>query len=501
MGWCADTLRLFWGLLYWNLRKAWFRARRGRAPCPCQSPGDPGLAMVTTCDACLTWNRPARFRAICPLLVPTPDGLRCSADAADVRPFWGRAAAICGVTLLGLCLTGAFAAFGAVRAAGLHVTFLDVAVPARWHRLTEARASAFVRRADQATADGRNGEAMLHLASAYELDPRNQAAGILLARHLQAGHPERSDQIYRELMQNLPDRRHLTAQEWLRALLARGDMARTANLARQELLAGSPQPARWVRALIFARRHLTLPAESDPADLPPGPATDPWRRVFTVERLLREGRTSEARDLVMRNWPETPGSFGAFYRSMILAELGDSYAALDELERNSGAIDAGAFLSVRLEALAADGKERLLERELTRMLAPPIDPRSPLLLSLICAHLVRHPDEPALRRLLGKVLLERLPVSDDTAEAWFSLFCAAGAAGDFASLHQIAGLIRSGIGRPYPALAAAEAFFRGESADKGIATFLPALLLPPEVAYALLGRYASIPAAILRPVP
>ena len=74
-GWIADFFRLAWGLLYWNYRKSWFRLRRGRARCPCQSPSDSGRALETVCEASLSWHKHANFRRVCPLLVDTP-GLR-----------------------------------------------------------------------------------------------------------------------------------------------------------------------------------------------------------------------------------------------------------------------------------------------------------------------------------------------------------------------------------------------------------------------------------------
>ena len=107
----ADLFRLVWALLYWNTRKSWFQLRRGRSPCPCQSPSDSGRAYETACVACLSWNEPARFRRDCPLLVSTPQGLRCSVNTADVRPFWRRAFFFYGGGLATLYLTAALTVF------------------------------------------------------------------------------------------------------------------------------------------------------------------------------------------------------------------------------------------------------------------------------------------------------------------------------------------------------------------------------------------------------
>jgi hypothetical protein len=501
VGWCADTLRLFWGLLYWNLRKAWFRARRGRARCPCQSPSDSGRAGATGCDACLSWHRPARFRAVCPLLVETPDGLRCSANTADVRPFWGRAAAIWGSTAIGCYLSGALALFIFLRAIGYPVNIFHVTLPTHWYRVTEVRSGFFLNRANEAFTQGRVTDALLYLSSAYEFDRGNYTAGFLLAKHLQVGQPARSDEIFQALLLSQPDRARQTAQEWFRALLARGNFERVATLAREELLAGAPSPAVWVRALIFARRRLSPPPEGDAAELPAGASGDPWRPVFAVEKLLREGRKEEARALLTRDWPETPDEFEVFYQGTMLTELGDNFAALDALGRKPAVTDAEVVFTVRLNALAADRKKRLLEQEVTQVLAPAFSPRTLGLTKVLCAHLIRHPDKAVFERLMEKVSREQLPFNDETAGIWFSLFCAAGAVGDHDVLGQITAHIRQGTGQPFLALGAVAAFFRGETPEKRITPFLPTLMLPLEVTYALLERYGANDAARIRATP
>jgi hypothetical protein len=126
LGWCADFFRLWWGLLYWNTRKTWFRIRRGRSVVPCQNLSDSGRAFETQCEACLTWNRPRRFRRVCPLLVDTPDGLRCSANTPDVRPFWLRAFGLYGGGLASIYLVAVLGVFISLRLIGYPVSILHV---------------------------------------------------------------------------------------------------------------------------------------------------------------------------------------------------------------------------------------------------------------------------------------------------------------------------------------------------------------------------------------
>lgn len=489
MGWLADTLRLIWGLIYWNLRKTWFRLRRGRSPCPCQSPSDSGRALRTVCDASMHWNEPARFRAVCPLLVRTPDGLRCSVDTADIRPFWGRAAAFYGGAGLALYLTAAVSVFIFLRTIGYPVNIFHVTLPPYWHRVTEVRSGYFISRSQQAFAESKPAEALLYLDSAFQFDPRNHAAGLTLAKHLQIAQPSRSDAIFQQLMANHPDRRHLIAQDWFRALLARGNLERVADLALAELRAGSPGAPVWIRALIFARRRLPPLGETAAREESARTEMAPWRPVLVVENLLRTGRQAEARALLATDWPETPDEFEAFYQSSVLTELNDGFAALDALARKPAVTDGEVLLTARLAALASAQKERLLSQEVERALAPRLTPATLPVIKVLTANLIRHPDRDIFQRVLAKVERERVPFTDQTAAIWFSLFCAAGAVGDEAALGRLTGSIREATGQPFLVLGATEAFFRGDSNERSILPFLPALLLPLEVTYALLERY------------
>lgn len=495
MGWFVDTLRLFWGLIYWNLRKTWFRLRRGRSPCPCQSRSDSGRALKTACDACLHWNRPERFKAVCPLLVRTADGLRCSADTADVRPFWGRAAVIFTGTAFASYLVAAVAVFVFLRSIGYPINIFHVTLPPYWHRVTQVRSGYFLNQSQRAFSEGKPAEALLYLDSAYQFDPGNHTAGLLLAKHLQVGQPARSDSVYQKLMSDHPEQRHLVAQEWFRALLARGNLDRVAELALSQLTAGAPGGAVWVRALVFARRRLEPLTEEAARAEAAIPTLAPWTPVLRVERLLRAGRLTEARGVLSRDWPETPDDFEAFYQATVLTELGDAFGALDALARKPAVTDGEVLLTVRLGALAAGRKDRLLQQEIDRALAPRLTAAGLPVIKVIAAHLIRYPNRELFERVLAKVEGEKVPFTDQTAGIWFSLFCAAGAVGDEVNLGRITGFIRQSIGQSFLVLGATEAFFRGDSNQRSILPFLPTLLVPLEVTYALLERYADKDAA------
>lgn len=489
LGTLADFFRLWWGLLFWNARKSWFRLRRGRSPCPCQSPSDSGRAFETHCDACTTWARPARFRRVCPLLVDTPNGLRCSADTPDVRPFWLRAFGFYGGGALAVYLVGAVTVFIVLRAIGYPVNIVHVTLPPLWHRVTEVRSWFFLHRSHESFAAGRTAEGLLYLASAYEFDPKNYHAGITLAKNFQAGQPARSDQVFEKLMRDHPDRRSATAQDWFRALLARGSFDRIALLARDELLAGPAHGGVWLRALLFATRHTGNDAPLRDVLAANTSVARPWHPVIEAELLRRAGRVAEARALLERPWPATAPAFTVFYRVNTLLELKAPLNAVDLLEQHRHRLDHEAYAALALDAYATVGSS-LLQRQVDLVLAS--SPRlNPAIVKTLCTHLIRHPNRQVFNQLWLRVQREPLPLDTDNAGAWFSLLCTAGVVGDLDHLRELTTRLRGASTTPFVALSVVEAFFRGETAERRINVFLPILPLPLDVTYALIDRYTA----------
>src|SRR6185295_545658 len=157
---------------------------------------DSGRALETQCDAVMHWDSPARFRRLCPLLVQTPQGWRCSVNTADVRPFWGRAFGYYGGTLVAIYLVCVLSVFIFLRVVGYPVSVFHVAWPPSWHRVGQARGWFFMEKARQSFAANRTSEAILYLSNAYEFDPSNYAAGLTLAKSLQAGQPLISNRVF-----------------------------------------------------------------------------------------------------------------------------------------------------------------------------------------------------------------------------------------------------------------------------------------------------------------
>ncbi len=423
----------------------------------------------------------------------TKDGLRCSADTPHVRPFWLRAFAYFGGGALAVYLVGVLALFVLLRTVGYPVNVVHLALPPMWHRVKQVRGWFFLERSNQAFAAGKTSEGLLYLANAYEFDPGNYVAGMSLAKNLQATQPARSDEVFEKLMRDHPDKRSATAQEWFRALFARGSFDRIARLAREELTAGSSHGGVWLRALLFATRQMgnTEPLEALVRD--PRPTLRPWAKIFETELLLRAGRVAEARQAIEQPWPADAPAYSVFYRVESLIHLRQPLAALDLLEQHRSKLDDEAYATLLLDAYAVSGS-RNLAAQVTTILSPRINAPT---VKTVCAHLIRHPNRDVFQQLWQKVARDNLPLDTDTAGAWFSLLCAAGAVGDHDRLRELTDRLKTASQTPFLALAIVEAFFRGETAERRITAFLPVLPLPLDVTYALFERYAAPPAVAL----
>lgn len=492
IGRLADLFRLAWGLLYWNVRKSWFQLHRGRAPCPCQNASDSGRALETGCEPCVNWAKPARFRRVCPLLVDTPDGLRCSVDTSQVRPFWGRAAAFYAGAGLILYLAAALAVFAFLRTVGYPIRITHLVWPPSWHRVGEVRGWFFVERAQRAFAAGRQSEGMLYLTNAYEFDPSNYAVAFALAQKLQLTHPVRADEIYREMARNHPAEHARTYQVWFRALLARGDFAAIEEIARLRLFEDLPNASVWMRALVFATRQTgedrtlqQLLASNEPAILP-------WHPLLQTELLLRRGQHAEARAHLGQRWPVAP-PFSIYYQVDELTNLGDPIAAVDLLEANRAQLDDTARVRLLLHAYATLRTSQSMQRLITALLDPPLQPAT---VNLLAAHLIRHPDSAVLDQLFTRFLQARFTLNNETLETYLGLYCAVAAAGNWAHLQTLNERIQQDLGGHVLALGAAESFFRGQTTRSRISALLPALPMTLELHYVLLERYPGARASL-----
>jgi hypothetical protein len=487
-GWLADFFRFCWGLFYWNLRKTVFRWRGGR--CPCQNPSDSGRALETTCDACLHWRQPARFRRVCPLLVITPDGLRCSANTNEVRPFWGRAAGFYSGALVASCLAAVLMVFAFLRGIGYPVRFMAVAWPPAWPGIRTARGEYFFEKARHALAANQTKEALLDLSYAYELDPRNYPAGLSLAKLWQAPLPAWSDQVYARLLHDDTAQSALICDEWHRAMLARGDFPEIAQVMPMLLARDAADAPVWIHAMFFATRRLgdirplrKMLAE-DPS-LAPG-----LHRLVEIELLIETGRVSDAHEALLRLSMDTP--YTAYYQISELTALGFPDDAMAALEHNADLLPQRDSFPLRLDALVVKGRFGLVHNEVEKVLRAP---SSVLAVEILCTQFIRHPDPELLAALFGKLRREPLPPTTESFSAIAALFCAAGVNADWPHLEIAHHMLKQLSGSNFAALDLLDSFFHGQSAQP-LGNVLPILQpMSLDVMYALFEHYSGIPVA------
>jgi hypothetical protein len=493
IGWLGDILRFWWGLLYWNTRKSFFRLRRDRARCACQNPSDSGRAGETGCDAAAGWHHPARFRRVCPLLVATPAGLRCSADAKDVRPFWLRAAAYCLGAMAGIYLAVALGAFVCFRLIGYPLSPLTLVWPPRWHELHLARSEYFMTKARRALDAHRVNEAILSLDLAFRNNPRNYEAGFQFAQLTSPGQPELADPVFALLMRDHPDRRATTSEAWFRFLLAHGRFARVADLASGRLRDDAQQRHVWLHALFFATRH-TGDDQSLRALVakPPAGFESIYVALINSELFIRQGQGLQLLPGLTAELPAAAGFYGPYYQVSRLCTLGRYTEALAVLNRYAATkrLPEADEFQLRLEVMAGLGRQDLLRARLDQA---PINARE---LELVSVHLVRHPDSAALAAL-GKCLeRSRLPADASTFPAYTAFFVACGVSGDWDQMHATGVRLKEIAGSSMPRLEAIEAFFR-QKPSSGIENILPMLpALPLDLIYALFDRYGEVHATV-----
>lgn len=491
MGWIADFFRLAWSFLYWNTRKSAYRLRGTRGRCPCHHPSDSGRAWETACTAITHWNDPVRFRRVCPLLKQNAAGAwRCTADRADVRPFWGRAAIFYGSAFLIVYLTASLGAFVFLRSVGYGVTYPGVLWPPAWKKFHGIRSDFFLKKYHDASKAGDMQSALMALSTAYSLDPQNYVAGRQLALLWQISQPLYSNQIYRSLLNDHPAEAATTAQVWFRALLARGDFKGVEFLATERILASPNNAGPWINAFLFAnRRTADAKARHALAANPALPPTGRWLLTL-ADDLAKLSSPADIRARLLAA-AANAGDAAAFYQ--VCRELiarGFPQEALEWMERRDGLLGPRDLVPLRLDALSALGWTGTLQNEVKNLLfAPP----SPLVVDLLSAHLIRHPDATVRSLLFDRV--EQSPLPADTAGygAHLALFCAAGAGRDIERMNWSARRINTLLGNGFRGLDAIGASLIDGERGRRLENYLPGLQpLSLEVTYALFDHYAPV---------
>lgn len=488
-GWLADLGRTVWALFYWNLRKSIYRLRGRLGQCPCHNPSDSGVPLETGCEAVLGWRQPLRFRRVCPLLRQNARGhWVCSVRPEEVRPFWGRAAALVAGTGGVIALVVLLAAFGLMRGIGYDVSLRQLAWPPAWRELREVRARLFIEQAREAYAAGRVREALGALVVAYEMDPANYSVGMMLAQFYQAGNPNLADTLYGKLLQEHPEHRVETARVWFRSLLARGQLRGIAELARHQLAVETQQAAAWVHALIFAARHLNDPTVLEAAaatpDLPEA-VRDTLRLAVRVPGLP----PAEARTALLALPANPEFVYDRVYRIETLIRLGFGEDAFDLLLKSRPLLAGRDVARLAFALYAQRGDATRLEREFDALLAQGRVLRGQEL-SLLAIHLVEWPDAGLLAKVCAAFSrLESEPIEAQLS-AGLAVFCAAGSARDSVRMTEVQSQLTKATKIALTGMNRLGDFFLAEPGKMRIEHFLPQQnSMSIELNYALLDRF------------
>ena len=484
IGWTADFFRFWWALAYWNTRKTWFRLNGAhRDSCPCQTFSDSGLALDSRCEAVAEWKQPKRFRKVCPLLVETKDGWRCSVDAERVRPFWGRALLYSGSALLGLYLLGSVALYATLRTTGYQLDYLTMVLPWRWPELRRAQELLHASRAQQALADGNYPAAILSLQTVCQLNPQNYPAAITLASLLQiSGQPSVAEHIYERLMQDIPEQRTATAQVWFRVLLARADYATIKTLATAMLTEDSGHREAWLHALVFAARQ-TNDDQALGALINGDHGLPDWCiEVAGMEQLVLQQHVEKALPRLNRRFPGTVSNYLPYSQADSLLRLGlpDQAASLLDNYGNRLPLDEAALL--RLRAFRARGWTSLADTEYDTLLQYPMSPR---LSALACAFLLDRANAALRPRYLDRFLEGGPPLTNETLPLYHASYLVAEIGGQTVRAAQLAEIINrftKSDARPLRGLAT---LLKGNPTLQQVNELLPLVPLPLEVIYAV----------------
>lgn len=485
-GWLGDFFRLWWALLYWNARKSWYRFRGpGRVRCPCQNYSDSGRALETQCDAVVYWRKPARFRRVCPLLVETPAGWRCSADATEVRPFWRRAAGYCGGALLACYLAATLTAFVTLRQVGYPIGYASFLLPTRWSDIRRAQEAVYAARAERELAAGNFSAAILALEVVHQRNPRNEAAALSLAQLWQiSGRPHLADAVLARTIAAAPENRTALARNWYRLLLTRGAFAQIKPMAADLLVNDVPQRVPWLNALLFACRQT-----QDPAPLArlaeATPALPDWcAELAATEQVVIAGDLTGARARLLRMPARPASNFVPYYHADRLLALGFNHETLLLLEQHAALFSPTEAAAFRLRAYAQLGWIPSHQAEFNSLLEQVAAGPVP---TLLAAHLLRFPDAGRAGALARRLALAHSEVTTDSYPVVAAAFLAcrrSGADDDAADLLRILQRNTATRARTLETFGAMLAGTRREQIRPDL--MLPAITLPIEITYTLL---------------
>jgi tetratricopeptide (TPR) repeat protein len=495
IAWLADIFRFAHALIYWNWRKQFYRLGGCRGPAPCQNESDEAKLGLVRCDVVMQWNQPGRFRPLCPLLVHTPEGWRCSVPAKSVRPFWMRASAIGLGSVAALWLALTFSVFAFFRWGNdLEIRWVDIGWPGHWSRVRTAQSERLFHRSMAALRQGNLDEAYLALTSARQRDPRNYRANLLVGQiTMFQGSYLFADEIFAQLRRDTPEEAYRTAVVYHDTLLM---LLRYGRLARHcfEMARADPDRASlWFRSLLFALRGGRLAADfvrDHSAEL--GSLSPHARLLIEAEAEIALGRDDRALELLR---PPYSGPLNPVYMELQvarLAELGETVAAQVLLDFYGPLL--GEFRHARAQ-FALDlrsGDRTAAEASFRQLLTFTTDS---VRAQLVALELILHPDEGFYRDLHAHCSRDSvLRRAVDGPTLWAAgLACGAPVE---AAWWQHNG--QQPAGEIYPRISAIDFESRSFAAVDSVASVVNVLTFPRDTVIALLTK---LPANVPPPLP
>lgn len=435
-GWLGDMARTAVAFWYWNVRKSAYVLRGRRGQCPCHNPSDSGRPFETGCEAVLSWNRPERFRRVCPLLQKNAQGnWVCSVSREGVRPFWGRMIFFYGGTTVAGMAAAGLVVFGGLRAIGYRPTPRQIFWPPAWRELKEVRTQFFVDKAEALLAKGQTREAVLSLSTAYDMNPDNYAIGMIIAQIYVGWRPDLVDGVYQRLYQRHPEHRGDTSRAWLRSLLARGDLPGAAALAHRQLAERQTEPAVWAHAVIEIARMLRKPELLEPTAQETFPAA--VQTEFSLEEQMLQLPADRAAKQVLAMPVTQDFAYGYFHRVDCLIRLGRGKEALALLNQVKGVLTPRDVVRLALAGYAVSGDRTALKRETAAFLVTNGADEGAGALALLGLHLIKYPDADLLKMAIEET--QKLPAASlaKRADAVLAVYFAAVFAGADEALPQL----------------------------------------------------------------
>jgi hypothetical protein len=385
-------------------------------------------------------------------------------------------------------------AFVFLHAVGYPVRFASVAWPPAWHEIRESRAVYFFQRAEAALRANRTGEALLYLAQSYQLDPHSYMTGRILAQLWQTSTNDVSSQIYSKLMAEHPAQRAETAHAWYLSLLARGDFKSIEALAWEMMNSQQAETGAWLNAFMIASRRTGDTKFLEKASM--APALPPIaKQACAWELMARRKPPEEVRRAFTAPIRANAGAYLFYYRIDWLIREGFAGDALLQLDREKDQVSEPDRFRLGLDAYAAMGWQSILQDQAGQLLST--RPVNPLFLELLCAHLIRFPNAAVLSQVAEAFGGGPPSPADQRLDAHISLYCAAGAMGDWKRLQAAETAMKAISGGRIAALDALEHYFRTKGRSGPIERYLPALpSLPVDVMYALYAYSDSHPPGI-----